>query len=170
MSNYHLRDKNLSLKAKGLLSFMLSLPDDWDYSLKGLVSICKENKDAIINYMNAIMIGANKLNKSTRIVKLNELRSILDEYLERMKEFNNNKENGLTLENDEYVIVHEIIDKLTTLEMEIAELIKRDNENKKVTDDGEVLMSQINKYIESAKNETTEQEDCKKLMLSQKGI
>ena len=117
MSNYHLRDKNLSLKAKGLLSFMLSLPDDWDYSLKGLVSICKENKDAIINYMNAIMIGANKLNKSTRIVKLNELRSILDEYLERMKEFNNNKENGLTLENDEYVIVHEIIDKLTTLEM-----------------------------------------------------
>lgn len=33
MSNYHLRDKNLSLKAKGMLSFMLSLPDDWDYSL-----------------------------------------------------------------------------------------------------------------------------------------
>lgn len=47
MSNHHLRDKNLSLKAKGLLSFMLSLPEDWDYSLKGLVSICKENKDAI---------------------------------------------------------------------------------------------------------------------------
>lgn len=47
MSNYHLRDKNLSLKAKGLLSFMLSLPDDWDYSLRGLVAICKESKDAI---------------------------------------------------------------------------------------------------------------------------
>lgn len=47
MSNYHLRDKNLSLKAKGLLSFMLSLPEDWDYSLKGLVAICKESKDAI---------------------------------------------------------------------------------------------------------------------------
>lgn len=47
MSNYHLRDKCLSLKAKGLLSFMLSLPEDWDYSLKGLVAICKENKDAI---------------------------------------------------------------------------------------------------------------------------
>ena len=39
MSNYHLRDKNISLKAKGLLSFMLSLPDDWDYSLNGL---CKK--------------------------------------------------------------------------------------------------------------------------------
>ena len=44
MSNYHLRDKNLSLKAKGLLSFMLSLPEDWDYSINGLVSICKEEE------------------------------------------------------------------------------------------------------------------------------
>ena len=47
MSNYHLRDRNLSYKAKGMLSFMLSLPDDWDYSLKGLVSISKENIKAI---------------------------------------------------------------------------------------------------------------------------
>ena len=37
MSNTHLRDKNLSLKAKGLLSVMLSLPDNWDYSIAGLV-------------------------------------------------------------------------------------------------------------------------------------
>ena len=54
MSNHHLRDKNLSLKAKGLLSYMLSLPDDWDYSLKGLVSICKENKDAIRASLNEL--------------------------------------------------------------------------------------------------------------------
>lgn len=47
MSNIHLRDRNLSLKAKGLLSYMLSLPDDWDYSLSGLCAICKENKTAI---------------------------------------------------------------------------------------------------------------------------
>ena len=47
MSNYHLRDKNLSLKAKGLLSYMLSLPDDWDYSVRGLVSCLKEGKDSI---------------------------------------------------------------------------------------------------------------------------
>ena len=39
MSNHHLQDKRLSLKAKGLLSYMLSLPDDWDYSLKGRFSI-----------------------------------------------------------------------------------------------------------------------------------
>lgn len=43
MSNYHLRDKNLSYKAKGLLSFMLSLPEEWDYSMKGLESISKES-------------------------------------------------------------------------------------------------------------------------------
>ena len=47
MSNYHLRDKGLSLKSKGLLSVMLSLPDDWDYTTDGLVRICKEGGDAI---------------------------------------------------------------------------------------------------------------------------
>lgn len=47
MSNTHLRDKSLSLKAKGLLSVMLSLPDNWDYSIDGLVAICKENETAV---------------------------------------------------------------------------------------------------------------------------
>lgn len=47
MSNHHLRDKNLSLKAVGLLSKMLSLPDDWDYSVKGLVAICKDKESAV---------------------------------------------------------------------------------------------------------------------------
>lgn len=47
MSNYHLKEKNMSLKAKGLLSVVLSLPDDWDYSLAGLVAICKENETAV---------------------------------------------------------------------------------------------------------------------------
>ncbi|MDY3030291.1 MAG: DUF6017 domain-containing protein [Clostridia bacterium] len=47
MSNHHLRDKKLSLKAKGLLSLILSLPEDWDYTLKGLSYICKEGIDAV---------------------------------------------------------------------------------------------------------------------------
>ena len=47
MSNHHLRNKELSLKAKGLLSQMLSLPDDWDYTLKGLAFINREQIDAI---------------------------------------------------------------------------------------------------------------------------
>ena len=47
MSNHHLRNKDLSLKAKGLLSQMLSLPEDWDYTLKGLSLINREKIDAI---------------------------------------------------------------------------------------------------------------------------
>ena len=47
MSNHHLRDKRLTLKAKGLLSQMLSLPEDWDYTLAGLACINRESKDAI---------------------------------------------------------------------------------------------------------------------------
>ena len=47
LSNYHLRDKRISLKAKGLLSLMLSLPDDWKYSIKGLASIVKEGTETI---------------------------------------------------------------------------------------------------------------------------
>ena len=47
MSNYHLRDMLLSLKAKGLLSLMLSLPENWDYTMKGLARICKDGIDSI---------------------------------------------------------------------------------------------------------------------------
>lgn len=47
MSNHHLRNANLSLKAKGLLSMMLSLPEEWNYTTRGLASICKEGVDAI---------------------------------------------------------------------------------------------------------------------------
>ena len=47
MSNHHLRNHQLSLKAKGLLSIMLSLPDDWNYTTRGLAKICKEGVDAI---------------------------------------------------------------------------------------------------------------------------
>lgn len=47
MSNFHLRDRNLSLRSIALLSIMLSLPEDWDYSLRGLARICKDGRDAI---------------------------------------------------------------------------------------------------------------------------
>ena len=54
MSNHHLQNKNLSLKAKGLLSYMLSLPNDWDYSLAGLVANSKESKTSIRNTLNEL--------------------------------------------------------------------------------------------------------------------
>lgn len=54
ISNYHLKEKEMSLKAKGLLSLMLSLPDNWDYSIIGLVAICKENETAIKNTLSEL--------------------------------------------------------------------------------------------------------------------
>ena len=54
MSNTHLRDKNMSLKAKGMLSVMLALPPSWDYSINGLVAICKEEATAIRSALNEL--------------------------------------------------------------------------------------------------------------------
>jgi len=47
MSNYHLKDKSLTLKSKGLLSMILSLPEEWNYTTRGLAAICKEGVDCI---------------------------------------------------------------------------------------------------------------------------
>ena len=47
MANHHLKNRDLSLKAKGLLSVMLSLPEDWHFTVHGLASICKEGRDSI---------------------------------------------------------------------------------------------------------------------------
>ena len=65
MSNYHLKEKNMSLKAKGLLSVMLSLPDDWDYSIAGLVAISLENESAIRSALSEL-----KKNGYLEIIKL----------------------------------------------------------------------------------------------------
>ena len=65
MSNYHLRDANLSLKAKGLLSIMISLPAEWDYSVDGLVAICSEGitavKSALAELKEAGYLAVRKL-------------------------------------------------------------------------------------------------------------
>ena len=47
MSNHHFKNKKLSLKAKGLLSLMLSLPDDWNYNMKGLASLSRDGIDTV---------------------------------------------------------------------------------------------------------------------------
>ena len=63
MSNYHLQDKRLSYKAKGLLSFMLSLPIDWDYSINGLVAISKEGKKAIQSTLKELEVSKYLIRK-----------------------------------------------------------------------------------------------------------
>jgi AAA+ ATPase superfamily predicted ATPase len=70
MSNYHLRSTNLSLKAIGLLSKVLSLPENWDYSISGLTAICKEKETAI----KAALDELTALSKEQRIV------FVIDEY------------------------------------------------------------------------------------------
>ena len=76
MSNFHLRETNMSLKAKGLLSLMLSLPDNWDYSVAGLVAICKENETSIksalkelenFGYLRVTKLLPNKYDNRTTI-------------------------------------------------------------------------------------------------------
>ena len=65
MSNYHFQDKEISLKAKGLLGLMLSLPSNWDYSVNGLVAIVKENKAAIQTALKEL--EEHKYLKRTRV-------------------------------------------------------------------------------------------------------
>ena len=54
MSNYHFKEKKMSLKAKGLLSLMLSLPDDWNYSVSGLVTLSKDGKDSVMSALSEL--------------------------------------------------------------------------------------------------------------------
>jgi len=66
MSNHHLRDQSLSHSARGLLSFLLSLPNNWDYSFNGLVAISKEGKDAVRRMINEL--------KEAKYIKISQYR------------------------------------------------------------------------------------------------
>lgn len=66
MSNHHFKEKQMSLKAKGLLSLMLSLPDTWDYSVSGLVRLSKDGKDSVMTAL-AELEKFGYLNRTQRI-------------------------------------------------------------------------------------------------------
>ncbi len=91
MSNYHLKDKNLSLKAIGLLSKMLSLPDNWDYSLVGLVAICKESKDTIRTTLNEL--------KHYNYIEIEKLRTKKGTYRYNYLIFENPRDKALKIGN-----------------------------------------------------------------------
>jgi len=57
MANHHLKNKSLSLKSKGLLSVMLSLPEEWNYSIKGLTAICREGTESIGNAIKELEVN-----------------------------------------------------------------------------------------------------------------
>ena len=54
MSNYHFKEKGMTWKAKGVLSQMLSLPDDWDYSIEGLVALSADGKDSVMSALKEL--------------------------------------------------------------------------------------------------------------------
>lgn len=54
MSNAHFKEREMTLKAKGLLSLMLSLPDEWDYSIAGLAALSKDGKDSVMNALSEL--------------------------------------------------------------------------------------------------------------------
>ena len=68
LSNYHFKERGMSLKAKGLLSLMLSLPDDWNYSVSGLVRLSKDGKDSVMSALAELeafgYLTRNKLTNS----------------------------------------------------------------------------------------------------------
>lgn len=90
MSNYHLKDKSLSLKAVGLLSKMLSLPEDWDYSLSGLVSITKDGLDSVRNALNEL--------KDHNYVEILKIRTVKGTFRYRYLVFENPSEKALKLD------------------------------------------------------------------------
>ena len=65
MSNRHFQDKRLSYKAKGLLSLMLSLPEEWDYSVQGLMKLSRDGKDSV-------MAGINELEDCGYLIRTQE--------------------------------------------------------------------------------------------------
>lgn len=67
MSNYHFKERKMSLKAKGLLSLMLSLPDDWNYSISGLVVLSKDGKDSVMSALAEL----EKFGYLTRVRQVN---------------------------------------------------------------------------------------------------
>ena len=78
MSNHHLRNTELSLKAKGLLSLMLSLPEDWDYTTKGLAHICRDGVDSITTALKELEAKVGFAARYRRVQeKLEELEQLV---------------------------------------------------------------------------------------------
>lgn len=98
MSNYHLKDKNLTLKAKGLLSVILSLPDNWEYSVEGIVAICKENETAVKSALkelknNGYLVVKKLLPNETKSKKIEYVYEVYEKPLDKQHIENQGVEN-----------------------------------------------------------------------------
>lgn len=132
MSNYHLREKNMSLKAKGLLSWMLSNEDGWDYSIAGIVSNCKENETAIRSTLQELQrfgyLEIKKCMPDTNIPKIHY----------------------------EYLVHEQAIENLALENLDVEDL---DTENQDVEDPGQINTNEINTKIRNTNERNTKEEN-----------
>lgn len=131
MSNKHLKDKRITYKAKGLLSFMLSLPEDWDYSINGLVKVSKEGVKAI----KAILKELQEFGYLEIIKKRDEKGHYEYEYqIYEISRFDENKSRAQKGEVDTGEVEKGI--QINTKEQNTK---KKKSRKKKVTEDTEIL-------------------------------
>lgn len=178
MSKYHLKEKEMSLKAKGLLSLMLSLPDDWDYSIDGLVLICKENKSSIKSALNELksfgyLVVTKKMPDKTKTGRI-EYEYDIYEQPQTNKELEKQEIEKQGIENLslEFQCVENPpqlnTNKLNTYELNTNELNKEKCKKEKPSDTPTATHTQKHKYGEY-KNVLLTDEEYNKIIAMQDG-
>lgn len=152
MSNTHLQEKEMSLKAKGLLTVMLALPDNWDFSVAGLVSICKENETAITSTLKELrefgyLVVKKKMPNQTTSGRIEYIYDIYEQPLKKQDTEKQGVENqGLVFQGVENQ------GQLNTKELNTKELnIKNNKKNNKKKADADLPFEKIfEKYTDNA--------------------
>lgn len=142
--NIHLKERKMSLKSKGLLTLMLSLPDDWNYSLKGLVSLCSESESAVKSSLQELKefgyLRIQKLAPKKGNGKFEYIYEIFESPLKKEERQRvNKKAENLQLENQPDILI--------TKQSRTKELNTKEKNKKEKTDHTEKLFE----YIESLK-------------------
>ena len=179
MSNHHFKEKKMSLKAKGLLSLMLSLPDDWDYSISGLATLSKDGKDSIMSalaelekfgYLTRTRLTNEKGQFAGVEYNIFEIPQPKNPNSEKPNEDNENAENANSENpaqlntNSTNHLINELFTLLSTNDPEVISLYKeyiqmRDKINSPLTEMG------LEKLIERAKRLSKGNEKIEKLLL-----
>ena len=159
MSNIHLKEKGMSLKAKGLLSVMLAVPDEWNFSIAGLSAICKENESAIKSALNELkqfgyLVVTKKCPNET---KSGRIEYNYDIYEQPQKKQGVEKQGVeiLPVENQGQLNTYKLnTNKLNTNKKTHGEFVNvclSDEEFEKIKEKGlESLIDELSEYIESS--------------------
>ena len=132
MSNHHFKERKMSLKAKGLLSLMLSLPDDWNYSISGLVTLSKDGKDSVMSALSEL----EKFGYLTRVKTQNE-----------KGQFNGIEYNIYEAPQDDFTLAANPISEKQKTENQNAEMPPLLNTNNSNTKENKIIYN-INNYID----------------------